>query len=324
MVLRIGLLGASRIAPKAVIAPASRRSDVAITAVAARDLDRAKVYAEQHAIPLALPGYAALAEHDEVDVVYCALPPAAHLEWCLAALAGGKALLVEKPFALNADEAAQIVQAAERAGRPALEAFHYRFHSQFARALEIVRSGRLGRLQRADGVFNAQIAERPGELRWRPETGGGGVMDLGCYVLHALRTLMGAEPAVESVQAELRHGVDATLDAELRFPSDVESRLQCSMLAPRHDEIVLVGERGRLRLSAFVSPQNGGRLQLTAPGSDLDEAAEGPSSYDAQLAHLVDVMSGAARPLTGGPDAIANMAVLDAVRLAAGMTIKAR
>ena len=87
MTLRIGLLGASRIAPKAVIAHARGRADVAITAVAARDLGRARAYAAEHAIPAAVEGYAALLARDDVDAVYSALPPAEHLDWTRAAAA---------------------------------------------------------------------------------------------------------------------------------------------------------------------------------------------------------------------------------------------
>jgi predicted dehydrogenase len=166
MTLRIGLLGASRIAPKAIIAPARARMDTQITAVAARDLGRAQAYAHTHQIPAAVAGYAALIDRDDVDLIYCALPPAGHIAPCLAALKAGKALLIEKPFAMTADEARQIAAAAEEAGRPALEAFHYRFHAMFLRALELVREGRLGRLIRAEGWFDAEIHRAPGAGPW--------------------------------------------------------------------------------------------------------------------------------------------------------------
>ncbi len=321
MVLRIGLLGASRIAPKAVIAPASRRSDVRITAVAARDRDRARAYAEEHGVEAVAPDYDALAARDDVDLIYCALPPAGHLGPCLAALRAGKALLVEKPFAMTADEAARIAAAAEAAGRPALEAFHYRFHPQFARAMALLRDGAVGRLRTAQGLFEAPISQARGELRWRPDLGGGGVMDLGCYVVHALRTLTGGEPEVRGVQADLHHGVDATLDAALAFPDGVEGALRCSMVHPRRDRIVLTGDAGELTIDNFVAPQSGGRLTLRTPTGTWEEAASGPTSYDAQLDHVVRVMAGEAEPLTGGRDAVANMAVLDALRRHAGMTV---
>ena len=323
MSLRIGLLGASRIAPKAVIAPAARRTDVRITAVAARDQAKAHAYATTYAIAAVADGYAALCARDDVDLVYCALPPAAHLDACLTALAAGKALLVEKPFAMTAQDAARIVQAADAAGRPALEAFHYRFHGQTGRALEWLHDGAIGAIVSARGLFEAPIGQEPGELRWRPELGGGGTMDLGCYVVHALRTLIGGEPKTQAVHVQLRHGVDAELDATLRFPAGVEAKLRASMLGPRRDRLTLVGERGELTLEAFVAPQAGGRLTLRTAAGVREAAACGLSSYEAQLDHVVKVMAGEVAPLTGGADAVANMAVLDALRLGAGMDIGA-
>jgi predicted dehydrogenase len=324
MTLRIGLLGASRIAPRAIIVPAQARADVTIAAVAARELARAEAYAAEHGIAEAVEGYDALAARDDIDLIYCALPPTGHLGPCLQALAAGKALLVEKPFAMNQGEAFAIAEAAAKAGRPAIEAFHYRFHAMFGRALELVRQGAIGRIESAEGLFQAQIAQGPGALRWTAALGGGASMDLGCYVLHALRTLIGADPEVIEARAELVDGVDASLDAQLMFPGQVPAQVSWSMAAERRDFIVLKGEHGELKLERFVSPQNGGRLTLTTATGVVEEPASGPGSYDCQLAHVVEVMAGRTTPLTGGADAVANMAVLDTLRQAVGMTIGAR
>src|SRR5690242_11772333 len=102
---RIGLLGASRIAPPAVIAPVKKHASFEISAVAARDAGRARTYAEEHDIPHVAASYAELVSRDDVDVVYNGLPPSGHMEWTLAALAAGKAVLCEKPFAMNAGQA---------------------------------------------------------------------------------------------------------------------------------------------------------------------------------------------------------------------------
>jgi predicted dehydrogenase len=321
MPLRIGLLGASRIAPKAVIAPAAARDDVVITAVAARDLGRARAYAQTHGIDAAVEGYEALIGRDDVDLVYCALPPAGHIDPCLLALEAGKALLIEKPFAMTSGQAETIARAAVAANRPALEAFHYRFHAMFQRALAIMDEGRLGRLVSVHGLFDAPIAQGPGELRWIAAEGGGGTMDLGCYVLHALRTLIAEEPDLVSASAVLEHGVDAEMTASLAFPSGISATVSCSMTRPRRDDILIEGEAGGLRLTNFVSPQRGGRLTLVTAAGETTETAQGPGSYDAQLDHVIEVMRGAAQPLTGGADAVANMKIIDAVRRAVGMTI---
>lgn len=310
--LRIGLLGASRIAPRAIIQPAAAHPDAVITAVGARDLSKAQAYAAEHGIPAAVGSYQTLVERDDVDLVYCGLPPSVHLDTCRAASAAGKMLLIEKPFAFDAAAARAIAAAADHAGRPALEAYHYRFHSLFGRAETLLKDGAIGRVLRACGAFEAEIARGPGELRWIPEMGGGGTMDLGCYVLHAFRTLLGEGEAL-SAKADMVDGVDATMTAELRFGA-VPALMHCSMLTPRNDWIEIEGSGGTLRMNRFVSPHYGGDLVLTTPKGTITEAPTGPSTYAAQLDHAVRVFRGEAEPRTGGADAVATMELIDACR----------
>lgn len=310
--MRIGLLGASKIAPRAIIQPAAAHPDAVITAVGARDLGKAKAYAAEHGILAAVGSYRELVERDDVDLVYCGLPPSVHLDTCRAASAAGKLLLIEKPFAFDAAAARAIVAAAEAAGKPALEAYHYRFHSLFARAEALLKEGAIGRVVRARGEFEAEINRAPGELRWIAAMGGGGMMDLGCYVVHAFRTLLG-EGEVLSATADMVDGVDATLEAELRF-GEVPVWMRCSMLAPRNDWIEIEGTEGTLRMNRFVSPHYGGNLVLTNAKGTIVEEPSGPSTYAAQLNHVVRVYRGEAQPLTGGADAIATMELIDACR----------
>jgi len=318
-VLRIGLLGASRIAPTAVITPAATRDDVTITAVAARDPARAKAFAETHGIAGVAATYAELIAWDDVDLVYNGLPPAGHAEWTIAALAAGKAVLCEKPFARNAGEARAMVEAAERAGRPLIEAFHYRFHNVVRRAEELVRSGALGQIHRASAVFQVAIPKTTGDLRWSAEQGGGALMDLGCYPLHLMRTLLGEEPQIREARGEFDGGVDAWITAALAFPSGARADISCSMVPETRDaRATLGGAKGRLEIINFLAPQYGCKFTTTIGGETVEHPVDGPSTYEAQLAHVVDVMAGRARPLTGGADAIANMAAIDKIYELAG------
>ncbi len=315
--LRIGLLAASKIAVGAVLAPASERDDVAITAVAARDPARARAYAEKHGIPAAAESYDALLARDDVDVVYIGNPIAGHAEWTIKAAHAGKAVLCEKAFALNADEARAMVAAAKAAGQPLLEAFHYRFHNVMRRAEAIVASGELGPIVRADATFDALIAYDPDEIRWRADQGGGALGDLGSYPSHALRTLMG-EAEVVSAAIELQEGVDATTSANLAFAGGVPGSLRCSMVAERFDAtLTLEGARGRLSIRNYLAPQAGCSFRVTIGEAVRQEPVDGPSTYAAQLEHLVQVVRNGAAPLTGGRDAIANLALMDAIRRAA-------
>lgn len=312
--IRAGILGAARIAPRALIEPALQRSDVSVRYVAARDPQRARSYAEQHGLQ-AEASYESLLARDDIDLVYVALPAAAHKHWTLRALEHGKAVLCEKPFAMNASEAEEMVSAARRAGLPLIEAFHYRFHRAIHRAHAIVRSGYLGRLLKARACFATKIAHSADELRWCAEQGGGAIMDLGCYPIHVLRTLLNEEPNVTSARALYAHGVESQAWAMLEFPSGVQAEIWCSMQAPQIAwDLEIVGEYGHLTLSNFVAPQYGCELRAVIHDHATKEVIEGPATYDAQLAHVADVLLNDAPMLTGGDDAIANMRVIDQVR----------
>ena len=187
------------------------------------------------------------------------------------------------------------------------------------RAEAIVASGALGRLIKGEGVFNVGIPNTPGELRWSAEQGGGGLMDLGCYPLHALRTLIGAEPEVTGATGRFVDGVDAEMSASLRFPGGVEARVACSMTADRPNAVLtLTGERGSMTIVNFLAPQIGCRFTSTIDGVTTAEPVEGPTTYEAQLENLRAVMQDGAQPLTGGADAIGNMTAIDAIYRAAG------
>lgn len=318
-IFRIGLLGASRIAPTAVIGPARAGNGFEISTVASRDRDRAGAYAREHRIPAVADDYGALVARDDVDLVYNALPPAGHARWTIAALEAGKAVLCEKPFAMNAEEARAMVETARREKLILIEAFHYRFHAVIRQAEAIVRAGTLGVLRRASAQFAATIPRTPNELRWRAEMGGGAMMDLGCYPLHALRTLIGAEPHIEGAVAVFEHGVDAEMKAQLRFVGDVEAELTCAMnVKTPAARLILEGDNGLLSIHNYMAPQIGCRFSTTIGGVTETLPTEGPTTYTAQLAHVYDVLTGRAAPLTGGDDAIANMTAIDAIYRAAG------
>jgi len=317
--IRIGLLGASKIARGAVIAPAREDGRFVVSAVGARDRDRAATYAAEHGIPGVAADYAALVGRDDVDVVYNALPPRGHMAWSIAALEAGKPVLCEKPFARNAGEARAMVAAAEKAGLVLLEAFHYRLHNVIRRAEALLAASVLGPLVRGAAEFNINVPRNPGELRWSAEQGGGGLMDLGCYPVHALRTLLKGEPIVTSAKAVFEGGVDADLSAELTFPGGVAARITCSMTTPQISAwLRLEGKRGQLEIQNFLAPQRGCRFTTTVDGETVEHPTDGPTTYAAQLDHLYAVLRDGAVPLIGGADAIGNMTAIDAIYAAAG------
>jgi predicted dehydrogenase len=221
--LRIGVLGAARIAGRAIAAPA-RLTGARIVAVAARDRSRAEAFAAAHDVERVLGSYAELLADPEVEAVYNPLANGLHGPWNLAAVAAGRHVLSEKPFASDAEEAEEVRSAAEQAMVVAAEGFHWYYHPLAERLLELLTSGELGELARVEATVNIP-APAPDDPRWSLALAGGALMDLGCYGLHAHRVLApwgGGEP--ELVRASGREragapGVDEWAEVELAFPS---------------------------------------------------------------------------------------------------------
>ena len=320
--IRIGILGAAKIAPKAIIRPARQRSDCRVVAVAARDAERARAYAAEHGIQHVADSYEALIARDDIDLVYNALPPNRHADLSIAALKAGKPVLCEKPFALNAEEAETMVAAAETAGLPLIEAFHYLFHPAFQRVLAVLRSGHLGTILSVQADFSVPIPFRDGELRHMAETGGGALMDLGCYPVHWARTLMGSEPSVVSAECHCeRPGVDTSTHARLAFAGGASASVMTSMAdsVTRRALLQVDCTDGALSFINPLHPSLGHEIEIRHDGRTLKETVPGETTYDHQLAHVMDVLAGRAKPLTGGADAVANMRVIDAIYRAAGL-----
>lgn len=316
--LRFGLLGASWAGEHVVVQPARERSDVTVSVIAARDPARAERYAQTHGIPAIASDYAALISRDDVDIVYVGLTPSEHMRWTIRALQAGKHVLCEKPFAMNAREAESMVAAAKAHGRLLLEAWHYRFHPLMLRIESIVESGVLGRLRHAKASFHAPIPKIEEAFRWRAALGGGALLDTGGYTIHILRTLLRHEPTVRQATSVLEQGIDVRTQAVFVFGDELQAEIDCAMTGETlKAELLLQGEGGRLVVNGFALPQWGCELRLETAATRLVETSFPTTTYAAQLDHVVKCMSGAARPLTGGADAINNMRIIDAVRSAA-------
>ena len=322
--IRIGLLGASRVSRYAVIEPAATIAGIEVHAVAARDAARAASFAAENGIPNVAADYAALLAGDEVDLVYNGLPPSSHARWTIAALEAGKHVLCEKPFAMNAGEAQAMVDAAGRTGKVLIEAYHYRFHPLFARVLEVLDSGVIGAVQDISAHFNVRILPEPGEIRYDPGLGGGAMMDLGCYCVHWARSVMRTEPEVLSATA-IRHesGVDVDMRAALGFPGGVTAELRAAMSGELPEGLdaglEITGERGKVTVVNPIAPHMGHELIIEAAGGTRREEVAGQTTFAHQLRHVIGVLQGTVEPLTGGSDAIATMRVLDDIYRAAGM-----
>jgi predicted dehydrogenase len=319
--LRIGVLGAARITPAALIRPARGVPEVEVAAVAARDPAKAQTFASKHGIAKVHASYDALLADPDIDAVYNPLPNGLHGRWTIAAVQAGKHVLCEKPFTANADEARAVADVVRATDRVVMEAFHYRYHPMTQRVVDIVASGELGEVRHVETWMCIPLP-LPRDIRWQLPLAGGSLMDVGCYALHQLRTFSGAEPEITSATAKLlKPGIDRWVRADARFPDGRTGRITASMLSARLLSMgaKVEGSAGTLRVRNPVAPQLLGRISVNAGGSRRSERASKEPTYLHQLrAFAGAVLRGEPFPTTVD-DAIANMAAIDACYRAAGL-----
>jgi len=317
MSLRIGVLGASRIAEAAIVGPAHDLGH-RLVAVAARDPQRAQVFAEKYGVERVVESYDDVINDPEVDVVYNPLANSLHAPWNLAAVAAGKPVLTEKPFARNRTEAMHVAEAADSAGVPVIEGFHYLFHPVTRRALELAGDGTLGDITHVE-VRMAMPEPEDSDPRWSLELAGGALMDLGCYGLHVMRQL-GNPSIVRAHAKEHSPGVDAWCDVELDFPSGATGLSANSMVSDdRCHSIQIVGTKGDVLVHNFIKPSDDDRVTIRTPTGSTVEHLGTRASYTYQLEAFAEhILHGAPLPLNN-TDAVENMAYIDAAYRAAGM-----
>ena len=320
MTLRIGCLGAARIAPTALFKPAHTVEGVDVTAIAARDYAKAHKFARKHGIPKTHVSYDALLTDPDVDAIYNPLPNGLHAEWTLKAIEAGKHVLCEKPFTANAVEAQQVADAAAQSGLTVMEAFHWRYHPVAQRMRDIVEN-ELGTVRRLEASFCFPLVRR-GDIRWNLDLAGGALMDAGCYAVHMVRTLAGAEPEVVRAEAlQLTPGVDRRMEAELAFTDGRSGGITASMLSRTLLRISLRvdGDGGSMRVVNPLAPHLFHRLTVRRDGTTHREHVSGRSTYWHQLRAFANAVQTGEPPITDTADAVANMRTIDAIYRAAGM-----
>jgi predicted dehydrogenase len=319
--LRIGCLGAARIAPAALVEPDAVNDGVVCAAVAARDPGRARAFAAKHHIPKVHDSYEALLSDDELDAVYNPLPNGLHGLWTLRALEAGKHVLCEKPFTANAVEAQRVADAAAGSGLVVMEAFHWRYHPMAARMLEVVASGELGEVRRIEAALCFPLPMFK-DIRYQLALAGGALMDAGCYPVSMVRTLAGAEPTVVRASARLRSaGVDRRMEAELSFGDGRTAGVLASMWSSTllRLRVRVVGSQATMRVFNPTTPHMFNRLSVSGSGGRRHERVAGGPTYGYQLEAFRAAVQDGKSILTPPSDAVANMTTIDAIYRAAGL-----
>jgi predicted dehydrogenase len=246
--IRWGVLGVAKIATTKVIPAMQRAANVEVAAIASRDLNRARVAAEQLGIPQAYGSYEELLTDPSIDAIYNPLPNHLHVPMSIRAAEAGKHVLCEKPIALSVAETRELIAARDNAGVKIGEAFMARTHPQWLRAAELVREGRIGELRVVSGHFS-YFNRDPKNVRNIAGIGGGGIMDIGCYPITLSRMIFGAEP--------LR--VHAFLDLDPEFQTDRlasvileyakgHASFTCSTQLVAYQKMHIFGTTGRIEI----------------------------------------------------------------------------
>jgi predicted dehydrogenase len=318
--LRWGVLSTANIGLRHVIPGMMRGQFTSITAIASRDLARAQQAASALGIPTAYGSYEELLADPKIDAIYNPLPNHLHVPWTIKAAEAGKHVLCEKPLSLTVAEAKTLLTVRSRTGVKIGEAFMVNCHSQWLRLRELLAEGRIGQLRSIIGVFS-YFNDDPSNIRSRVEWGGGALMDIGCYLIHASRYAFAQEPTrvVATIDRDPQMRIDRLTSAILDFPNG-QSIFTCSTQLIAYQRVHFLGTQGRIELEIPFNPQpdRPSRLIIDATcdlfgGGITTETFPASDQYTLQG----DAFSKAVLEDTEVPvpveDAIKNMAVIEAI-----------
>lgn len=308
-VLHWGLLSTARI-NRALIPPlrASKRNQ--LVAVASRSQDSAEKYAREWKIPRAHRSYEALLADSEIDVIYNPLPNHLHAEWTIRAVEAGKHVLCEKPLALRVADVDAIQEAARKHGRIVMEGFMYRHHPQTLKVQELMKSGALGSLKLIRGSFSF-VLSREGDVRLKPEMGGGSIWDIGCYPISYARMVVGENPLeVVGWQVTGPTGIDETFVGQMRFADDILAQFDSSFVIPFHTFMEIVGSEGTLHVPHPFRPATGEKIFLRRGDKTETIKVPGQELYIGEVENMADAILLGHEPRVSLIDSRANVAVL--------------
>ena len=246
--IRIGVLSVAKIGTVKVIPAMQKCEHAEVTAIASRDLGRAQEAAARLGIPVAYGSYEQLLADPSLDLIYNPLPNHMHVPWSIRAAEAGKHVLCEKPAGLDPAEVLRLIDARDRARVKIGEAFMIHVHPQWLRTREIVQSGEIGELRSMHCVFSF-FNRDAANIRNKPEYGGGALMDIGCYPIHASRWIFGAEPRGVSARIERDpdFGIDHTISGLLDFPNG-QALFTTSMQMNPFQRVHFFGAKGHIEI----------------------------------------------------------------------------
>jgi predicted dehydrogenase len=324
--IRWGVLSTASIGLKKVIPGMQRGELTSVTAIASRDLPRARQAADALGIATAYGSYEELLADPNIDAIYNPLPNHLHVPWTIKAAEAGKHVLCEKPLSLTVLEAETLLAVRDRTGVKIGEAFMVDCHPQWIRLRALLDSGPIGELRSVAGYFSYYNVN-PDNIRNKIDVGGGALMDIGCYMIHAARYAFRREPArvVGLIDRDPKMKTDRLTSAILDFPAGPDSGaghaiFTCSTQLVPYQRIHFLGAKGRIELEIPVNaPTDRPTRLLIDSGSDLFGGGITTETFPVcdQYTLQGDTFSRAILEDTEVPvpveDAIRNMAVIEAI-----------
>jgi D-xylose 1-dehydrogenase (NADP+, D-xylono-1,5-lactone-forming) len=316
--LRLGILGAAKIALGGIIPAAARTERIEVAAVATRGGEKSREVREAAPEAELFGDYDSLLGGANVEAVYVPLPNSMHVEWTLKAIEAGKHVLCEKPFSLEAEDVARAVEAAERTGVTLMEGFMFRLHPQTLRLRGLLSEGAVGRVRQVVAEFGHRLDD-PADVRGIGSLGGGSLGDVGCYCVSALRLAFGSEPHTASAFARFdEEGADKELAGLLEFDSGL-GIVSSSISSARRERMEIVGEEGTISLDApFRADKAGGTIEITRGGESSSETFEAADPYRAELEEFAAAIHEGRESAVGPREILSNAraisALLDAAR----------
>lgn len=321
-----GVLSTANIAVEKVI-PAMKKSGLSrVDAIASRSAERAASVATALDIPRSYGSYEELLADTDVEALYIPLPNHLHPEWTIAAAEAGKHILCEKPLAMTSAEARTMIAACEAADVHLMEAFMYRLHPLWVKAMGLIEEGVIGDVCAVRTVFS-YFNDDPGDIRNMTQTGGGALYDIGCYAVSVARLVFGSEPTSvkSSIKRDERFGTDIITSAVLDFGGRHASFV-CSTQMEPDQRVDIYGTEGRIvvEIPFNIPPDRPTRLLHVAGGSPPVTPDVVVHEVETADPYTVEADAFSRAILEGSPvpvspmDAVANLEVIEAIFADAG------
>lgn len=318
--LRWGVLSTAAIGLKKVVPGMQRSQYCTIAAIASRDLTRARAAADQLQIPTAYGSYEELLADPSIDAIYNPLPNHLHLPLTIKAAEAGKHVLCEKPLTLTVAEAEMLLAVRNRTGVQIGEAFMIRSAPQWLRLRELIDENRIGPIRSILGAFS-YFNDDPTNIRNHISSGGGALLDIGCYLIHASRYAFAAEPTrvVALIDGDPAMRIDRLTSAILDFPGG-QSIFTCSTQLVPYQRMQFFGTRGRIEIEIpFNSPPDRPTRLFLDEGGDLFGANLTTEVFPAADQYTLQGDAFSQAVLEGRPvpvrveDSVKNMRAIDAI-----------